>query len=115
MKLWIPVLLTAALSSCASSSCASSSDTRTVYLLGRFTAPLSKPELARSLALQGHVVVPRMAPGVDLVVVGSDPVSADGTRIVPVRDLPEYSLATQLGVEVLDRTVAEDRFHLGRE
>ena len=110
MKLWIPVLLTAALSSCASSG-----DTRTIYLLGRFTAPLSKPELARSLASQGHVVVPRMAPGVDLVVVGSDPVSADGTRFVPVRDLPEYALATQLGVEVVDRTVAEDRFHLGRE
>jgi hypothetical protein len=34
---------------------------------------------------------------------------------VPVRDLPEYALATQLGVEVVDRAVAEDRFHLGRE
>jgi len=110
MKLWIPVLLTGALSSCASTG-----DTRTVYLLGRFNAPLSKPELARSLASQGHVIVPRMAPGVDLVVVGSDPVSTDGTRLVPVRDLPEYALAAQLGVEVVDRTVAEDRFHLGRE
>lgn len=110
MKLWLPFLLTAALSSCASSG-----DSRTVYLLGRFTEPLSKPELARSLAAQGHVVVPRMAPGVEIVVIGSDPVSADGTHLVPVRDLPEYKFARQLGVEFVDWTVAEDRFHLRRE
>ena len=107
MKLCIPFLLIAVLGSCASSS-----STRTVYLLGRFTAPLSRPELAYSLTSRGHTVVNSMAPDVDLVVVGTDPVSEDGTRFVPVRDLPQYSVATARGIEILDATAVVDRLQL---
>ena len=108
MKLCIPFLLIAALGSCASST-----GSRTVYLLGRFTAPLNREELAYSLTSRGHMVVNSMTPGVDLVVVGSDPVSEDGTRFVPVRDLPEYTVATASGIEILDKTAVVDRFQLG--
>ena len=107
MKLCIPFLLIAALGSCAWSS-----GSRTVYLLGRFSGPLSRPELAHSLTSRGHMVVNSMTPGVDLVVVGSDPVSEDATRLVPVRDLPEYSVATARGIEILDRKAVVDRFQL---
>lgn len=107
MRLCIPFMLIAALGSCASSS-----GTRTVYLLGRFSAPLSKPELAHSLTSRGHVVVSSMTPDVDLVVVGSDPVSEDGTRFVPVREVPEYSVATAHGIEILCKTAVVDRFGL---
>jgi len=108
MKLCILLLLTASLGSCASSS-----GTRCVYLLGRFTSPLSKLELAQAMTSRGHTVVNSMAPGVDLVVVGSDPVSEDGMRLVPVRDLPEYSAATARCVEILDKAAVVECFHLG--
>jgi hypothetical protein len=110
MKQCISFLLIAALGSCASSS-----GTRTVYLLGRFTAPLGRSEFAQALTSQGHIVVNSMTPGVDLVVVGTDPVSEDGTRFVSVRDLPEYSVATTRGIAILDKTAAVDCFHLSHK
>ena len=108
MRLCIPFLLIATLGSCASSS-----GNRTVYLLGRFTSPLSKPELAQSLTTRGHAVANSMTPDVDLVVIGTDPVSDDGSRFVPVRELPEYSVATGRGVEIVDKAAAVERFKLG--
>ena len=107
MKLCITFLLVASLGSCASSG-----GNRCVYLLGRFSAPLSKPELAHSLTSRGHSVVDSMTPDVDLVVVGTDPVSEDGSRFVPVRELPEYSVATARGVEIVEKGAAVERFHL---
>ena len=107
MRLCIAFLLIAALGSCASPRA-----NRCVYLLGRFSSPLNKPELAQSLASRGHTVVNSMTPGVDLVVVGTDPVSEDGSRFVPVRDLPEYSVAVARGVEILDKAAAVERFEL---
>ncbi|MBL8753184.1 MAG: hypothetical protein JNK15_07775 [Planctomycetes bacterium] len=68
--------------------------------------------MTHSLTTQGHVVVDSMTPGVDLVVVGSDPVSEDGKRFVPIRDLPAYSAATSRGIEIVDKATAVDRFQL---
>ncbi len=97
MKLCVTFLLIAL------GSCASSSSSRTVYLLGRFPAPHSKPQLASSLRSAGHVVAPAMTSDVDLVVVGLDPVSEDGSRFLPVREVPEYAIATARDTEIIDR------------
>lgn len=107
MRLCIPLLLIAALGSCASSGA-----NRCVYLLGRFSPPLSKPELAQSLTSRGHTIANSMTPDVDLVVIGTDPVSDDGSRFVPVRELPEYSVAAARGVEIVDKAAAVERYKL---
>ena len=108
MRLCILFLLIGALGSCASPG-----GNRCVYLLGRFPSPLGKPELAQSLSNRGHTVVNSMTPDVDLVVVGTDPVSEDGSRFVPIRDLPDYAIATARGVEIVAKDAAAERFDLG--
>ena len=107
MRPCIPLLLIATLASCASSDAS-----RCVYLLGRFTAPLNRSQLVASLTARGHRVANTMTDDVELVVVGSDPVSEDASRFVPVRDLPEYSAAVARGIEILDRAATVERFNL---
>lgn len=73
--------------------------TRTIYLMGRFTAPYDKEKLTLMLKRLGNRVVPKMGPGVDTVVLGNDPVNeaADGFTIL--KDSEEYKEAHRLNVE----------------
>ncbi|MBX3463898.1 MAG: hypothetical protein KF830_12070 [Planctomycetes bacterium] len=73
--------------------------TRTIYLLGRFSAPYNKPELANLLRRLGNKVVDKMAPGVDTVILGNDPINEAGDGFVSVQDSEEYKLASDLRVE----------------
>lgn len=73
--------------------------TRTIYLMGRFSAPYNKPELTNLLRRLGNKVVDKMAPGVDTVILGNDPVNAAGDGFDAVQDSAEYKLASELRVE----------------
>lgn len=72
---------------------------RTIYLLGRFTAPYNKPELTNLLKRLGNKVVDKMGPGVDTVILGNDPVNEAGDGFTAVADMPEYKEAVDLRVE----------------
>jgi hypothetical protein len=72
---------------------------RTIFLLGRFTAPYNKPELANLLKRLGNKVVDKMGPGVDTVILGNDPVNDAGDGFTAVADMPEYKEAVDLRVE----------------
>jgi hypothetical protein len=73
--------------------------TRTIYLMGRFTAPYNKPELKNLLTRLGNKVVDKMQPGVDLVILGNDPVNEAADGFAAVSDSPEFKLAAELRVE----------------
>lgn len=73
--------------------------TRTIYLMGRFSAPYNKPELKNLLTRLGNKVVDKMAPGVDTVILGNDPVNEAGDGFDSVMQSPEYQLAASLRVE----------------
>lgn len=73
--------------------------TRTIYLMGRFTAPYNKPELANLLKRLGNKVVDKMAPGVDTVILGNDPVNEAGDGFVSVQESAEFKQASELRVE----------------
>jgi hypothetical protein len=72
---------------------------RTIYLMGRFTAPYNKPELTNLLKRLGNKVVDKMGPGVDTVILGNDPVNEAGDGFTAVADMPEYKEAVDLRVE----------------
>ena len=73
--------------------------TRTIYLMGNFTAPYNKPELTNLLKRLGNRVVDKMAPGVDTVIVGSDPVNEAADGFTKVAESVEFKLASDLRVE----------------
>lgn len=73
--------------------------TRTIYLMGRFTAPYNKPELTNLLKRLGNRVVDKMAPGVDTVILGNDPVNEAGDGFVSVQESAEFKQASELRVE----------------
>lgn len=73
--------------------------TRTIYLMGRFSAPYHKPELTNLLRRLGNKVVDRMGPGVDTVILGNDPVNEAGDGFASVQDSAEFKLASELRVE----------------
>lgn len=73
--------------------------TRTIYLLGRFSAPYNKPELTQLLRRLGNKVVDKMAPGVDTVILGNDPLNEAGDGFVSVQESDEFKLASDLRVE----------------
>lgn len=73
--------------------------TRTIYLMGRFSAPYNKPELALLLRRLGNKVVDKMAPGVDTVILGNDPLNEAGDGFASVQESDEFKLATDLRVE----------------
>ena len=73
--------------------------TRTIYLMGRFGAPYGKEQLANLLRRLGNRVVSQMVPGVDLVVLGNDPVNEEGDGFASVQDSEEFKLANELRVE----------------
>jgi len=72
--------------------------TRTIYLMGRFQAP-AKPELATLLRNLGNRVVDKMAPGVDTVILGNDPINEAGDGFASVQDSAEFKQASELRVE----------------
>ena len=73
--------------------------TRTIYLMGNFTAPYNKPELTNLLKRLGNKVVDKMAPGVDTVILGNDPVNEAGDGFAKVQDSEEFKKASELRVE----------------
>lgn len=73
--------------------------TRTIFLLGRFSAPYNKPELKNLLVRLGNKVVDKMAPGVDTVILGNDPINEAGDGFTSVQESDEYKLAADLRVE----------------
>ncbi len=73
--------------------------TRTIFLMGRFAAPYNKPELTQMLTRLGNRVVDKMQPGVDLVILGNDPVNEAGDGFSSVQESPEFKLASELRVE----------------
>ena len=72
---------------------------RTIFLMGRFSAPYEKDPLAALLKRLGNKVVGKMGPGVDTVILGDDPVNEAGDGFAAVKDSPEYKEALGLGVE----------------
>ena len=67
--------------------------------MGRFSAPYNKPELTNLLKRLGNNVVDKMAPGVDTVILGGDPVNEAGDGFASVQDSAEFKLASELRVE----------------
>lgn len=72
---------------------------RTIYLMGRFSAPYNKDTIATLLRGLGNKVVTRMGPGVDTVVLGNDPLTEAGDGFAKIEDSEEYKKAVQLRVE----------------
>ena len=73
--------------------------TRTMYLMGRFSAPYGKEQLTNLLRRLGNRVVNRMGPGVDTVVLGDDPINEAGDGFTAVQDSDEFKMANELRVE----------------
>lgn len=72
---------------------------RTIFLMGRFSAPYEKGTVATLLKRLGNKVVDKMGPGVDTVILGDDPVNEAGDGFAAVKDSPEYKEALNLSVE----------------
>ncbi|MCB9887517.1 MAG: hypothetical protein H6838_18650 [Planctomycetes bacterium] len=72
---------------------------RTIYLMGRFSAPYNKPELTDLLKRLGNKVVTKMGPGVDTVILGDDPLTEEGDAFAKITDSVEYKEALDLRVE----------------
>lgn len=73
--------------------------TRTIYLMGRFTAPYQKDQLTSLLRRLGNKVVDKMQPGVDTVILGNDPINEAGDGFASVQESEEFKLASELRVE----------------
>lgn len=73
--------------------------TRTIFLMGRFTAPYNKGDLANLLKRLGNKVVDKMGPGVDTVILGNDPVNEAGDGFTSVQESAEFKQASELRVE----------------
>jgi len=73
--------------------------TRTIYLMGRFSAPYDANTLTTLLRALGNKVVTKMGPGVDTVIVGNDPLNEEGDGFASVQESAEYKLAVDLRVE----------------
>jgi len=73
--------------------------TRTMYLMGRFSAPYGKEQLTNLLRRLGNRVVTKMGPGVDTVILGNNPVNEAGDGFASIQDSDEFKLANELRVE----------------
>jgi hypothetical protein len=73
--------------------------TRTMYLMGRFSAPYDHEQVTNLLRRLGNKVVTKMGPGVDTVLLGNNPVNEAGDGFASVQDSPEFKLANELRVE----------------
>ena len=73
---------------------------RNIYLLGRFSHPLTKPTIATILKSLGNKVHERIGPGVDLVIVGGDTVNEAGDGFTSVTQSEDYKQALFLSIEI---------------
>lgn len=73
--------------------------TRTIYLMGRFSAPYGKEQLTNLLRRLGNRVVSQMGPGVDTVVLGNKPINEEGDGFADIEASPEFKQANELRVE----------------
>jgi hypothetical protein len=81
---------------------------RKIYLMGRFSAPYNKEPLANLLRRLGNTVVDKMAPGVDTVILGDDPLTEAGDGFARVAESAEFKQAVELKVEMVNlNTVRE--------
>jgi len=86
--------------------------TRTIYLMGRFTAPYNKEQLTMLLKRLGNKIVDKFSPGVDTVVLGNDPVNEAADGFTSVKDSEEYKEAHRLNVEFTYLNVIRDLIKL---
>ena len=70
-----------------------------MFLMGRFSAPYQKEQLANLLRRLGNRVVMKMGPGVDTVLLGNNPVNEAGDGFSIVQDSAEFKMANELRVE----------------
>jgi hypothetical protein len=73
----------------------------TIYLVGRFDEPYSRPTVTKSLSALGFDVVDAANQEVTLVLTGADPFNDDATDFVPVESLPEFKDAVARGARVM--------------
>jgi len=73
---------------------------RNIFLMGRFSYPLNKPQVKMILEGLGNTVHDKIGPGVDLVLVGSDTLNEESDGFVPVTETQEYRDALFLGIEI---------------
>jgi hypothetical protein len=73
---------------------------RNIYLMGRFTAPLTKPEVKTILESLGNKVYDKIGPGIDLVILGSDSLNEEATGFTSLTETQEYKDALFLGIEM---------------
>lgn len=67
----------------------------TIYLLGRFTAPHAREQLASELRQRGYRIAIDLDDSVDTVVVGMPPLAPEGDRLLALEDVPEYRRAVR--------------------
>lgn len=88
---------------------------RNVYLLGRFTPPLTKPVVKTILESYGNRVHDKIGPGVDLVIVGADTVNEEGDGFTPVTEHEDYKQALFLGIEIATLNKVRDFLRVSSE
>src|SRR5690606_38591958 len=64
-----------------------------IYLMGRFSAPLTRPTVQTLLEDLGNRVVDELGPGVDLILLGGNTINEDGSGFTPLTETEEYKLA----------------------
>lgn len=82
---------------------------RNIFLVGRFVSPLSKGEIKRILEDMGNVVMDKMSPQVDLVVVGREPLGEDAT---PIAETEGFLNAQRWNVEIASLNKIRDFLRL---
>lgn len=88
---------------------------RNVYLLGRFTPPLTKPVVKTILESYGNRVHDKIGPGVDLVIVGGDTVNEEGDGFTPITEHEDYKQALFLGIEIATLNKVRDFLRVSSE
>lgn len=86
---------------------------RTVYLLGRFGLPHTKPMVKRILENLGNTVVDEITPAVDLVIIGGDEVNEEGSDFTKIMDTDAYKQVTRLNIETATLNKIRDFLKLG--
>ena len=75
---------------------------RNIVLLGRFSYPLRKDDVKRLLEQLGNRVVDKVAPGVDMAIIGSDTITAGSDGFTDIAETDEYKALLSLGgVEIV--------------
>jgi len=81
---------------------------RNIFLLGRFSYPMTKPTVKLMLEKLGNHVADKIGPGVDLVLVGADTINEEHDGYVPIEDNDDYKKALFLGIEITTMNKVRD-------